>query len=186
MVIRFASAPSTPRSASAVSPDHLASSFSAPTPVSLSASSRAFGLSGKISRIEAELNLELQSARDLHSIIKHSGGLNFSVGFRLEDFDVVEEKKLKPREPWLIVKRGDLTEVSIVTFPACSQAQMDLALSRSALPSFDALLVQSRRARAAAEELRLSWRRESMHDALMAQLRRTRAAVDNLRRAANG
>ena len=59
-----------------------------------SASSRAFERSGKISRIEAELNLELQSARDLHSIIKHSGVLNFSVGFRLEDFDVVEEKKL--------------------------------------------------------------------------------------------
>ena len=49
---------------------------------------------GQDLRIEAELNLELQSARDLHSIIKHSGGLNFSVGFRLEDFEVVEEKKL--------------------------------------------------------------------------------------------
>ena len=36
---------------------------------------------GQDLRIEAELNLELQSARDLHSIIKHSGGLNFSVGF---------------------------------------------------------------------------------------------------------
>jgi HK97 family phage prohead protease len=77
-------------------------------------------------RIEAELNMDLSRARDLHSIIKHSGGLNFSVGFRLEDFDIVEEKKLKPGEPWLIVKRGDLTEVSVVTFPACASATMDV------------------------------------------------------------
>ena len=32
---------------------------------------------GQDLRIEAELNCELQTARDLHSIIKHSGGLNF-------------------------------------------------------------------------------------------------------------
>jgi HK97 family phage prohead protease len=75
-------------------------------------------------RISAELNLELQSARDLHSIVKHSGPLNFSVGFRLEDFDV--DEKAKPGAPWLIIKRGDLHEVSIVSFPACDAAQMDM------------------------------------------------------------
>ena len=79
---------------------------------------------GQDLKISAELNLELQSARDLHSIIKHSGGLNFSVGFRLEDFDV--DEKAKPGQPWLIVKSGDLHEVSIVTFPACTEATMDL------------------------------------------------------------
>jgi HK97 family phage prohead protease len=83
-------------------------------------------------RIEAELNMELSRARDLHSIIKHSGGLNFSVGFRLEDFDV--DEKAKPGQPWLIVKRGDLTEISIVTFPALAEARMDLK-SRSLSPS---------------------------------------------------
>jgi HK97 family phage prohead protease len=83
---------------------------------------------GQDLRIEAELNLELQSARDLHSIIKHLGGLNFSVEFRLEDFDV--DEKAKAGQPWLIVKRGDLTEVSIVTLPACAEATMDLKQAR--------------------------------------------------------
>jgi HK97 family phage prohead protease len=79
-------------------------------------------------RIEAELNLELQCARDLHSVIKHSGGLNYSVGFKVEDFEL-DEKAKPPNEPWLIVKRGDLMEVSIVTFGACPTAQMDMAKS---------------------------------------------------------
>ena len=60
-----------------------------------SGASRAFERSGKISGIEAELNLELQSARDLHSIIKHFGGALISAsGSGWKDFDVVEEKKL--------------------------------------------------------------------------------------------
>ena len=80
-------------------------------------------------RLEGELNMDLAHARDLHSIIRHSGGLNFSVGFQLEEFDLNE--KAKSGEPWLIVKKGDLTEVSIVTFPALSEAQMDMAKSLS-------------------------------------------------------
>jgi HK97 family phage prohead protease len=91
-------------------------------------------------RIEAELNMDLSRARDLHSIIKHSGGLNFSVGFRLEDFDVNE--KAKPGEPWLVVKQGDLTEVSIVTFPACADATMDVkAMARPLSSSLSPVLV---------------------------------------------
>ena len=99
-------------------------------------------------KIEAESNMELSRARDLHSIIRHSGGLNFSVGFRLEDFDIVEEKKLKPGEPWLIVKRGDLTEISIVTFPALAEATMDMAKSLSsgakAHAAWDAAMAKAR------------------------------------------
>lgn len=102
---------------------------------------------GQDLRIEAELNLELQSARDLHSITKHSGPLNFSVGFKLEDFDVVEEKNLKPGEPWLIIKRGDLHEVSIVTFPACESATMD-AKSRSMAPWVAKALAELQRTQA--------------------------------------
>ena len=83
-------------------------------------------------RIEAQLNLELQSVRDLHSVIKHSGGLNFSVGFKLEDFDLVENAKAN--EPWLIIKRGDLFEVSVVTFPALAEARMDFAKSFTPSP----------------------------------------------------
>ena len=78
--------------------------------------------------------MELSRARDLHSVIKHSGGLNFSVGFTLEDFDLVDEKDLKPGQPWVIIKRGDLIEVSVVTFGACPTAQMDMK-SRSFAPT---------------------------------------------------
>jgi HK97 family phage prohead protease len=78
-------------------------------------------------RVEAELNMELSRARDLHSIIRHSGGLNFSVGFRLEEFDI--DEKAGVGQPWLIVKKGDLTEISVVTFPALADAQMDMAKS---------------------------------------------------------
>jgi hypothetical protein len=35
---------------------------------------------GQDLRLEGELNMELSSARDLYSVIKRSGGLNFSVG----------------------------------------------------------------------------------------------------------
>jgi HK97 family phage prohead protease len=90
---------------------------------------------GQDLRLEAELNMELSSARDLYSVIRHSGGLNFSVGFRLEDFDFVDEKNLKPGQPWLIVKRADLTEISVVTFPALSEARMDFAKSRGFAPA---------------------------------------------------
>ena len=67
----------------------------------------------------------------MHSVIRHSGGLSFSVGFRLEEFDVIEDKNLKPGEPWLIISKGDLLETSIVTFPALAEATMDMAKSLS-------------------------------------------------------
>lgn len=80
-------------------------------------------------RIEAELNLDLQSVRDLHSTILHSGGLNFSVGFALGDHEVLD----KPDRDgaWLIIQSGDLMEVSVVCFGACPGAQMDFAKSAS-------------------------------------------------------
>ena len=81
-------------------------------------------------RLEGELNMELSSVRDLHSVIKHSGGLNFSVGFKIEEFDLADEKNLKPGQPWIVIKRGDLIEVSVVTFPACAEATMDFKQAR--------------------------------------------------------
>jgi HK97 family phage prohead protease len=69
-------------------------------------------------RLEAELNLRVSYVRDSYEIIKQVGGLSFSVGFALEDY---EETKSH-----LIIKQGDLHEISIVSFPACSDAVMDL------------------------------------------------------------
>jgi HK97 family phage prohead protease len=74
-------------------------------------------------QIDALLNLNISYSRDLYEAAKQLGGLSFSVGFRLEDFEVVDPKKSKRGET-LIVKSGELLEVSIVSFPACAEATM--------------------------------------------------------------
>ena len=144
---RSGPAPSTPASPGAAFPVRKALNCSPAIPAFRSARSPPCAPSAPTCGQPA-LNLELQSARDLHSICKHSGPLNFSVGFRLEDFTVVEEKNLKPGEPWLIIKRGDLTEVSIVTFPACETATMD-AKSKSMPPAFAKAMAEMQRIKAA-------------------------------------
>ena len=75
--------------------------------------------------IDAQLNLNVSYARDLYEIAKQVGGLNFSVGFRLEEFEVVEAEKSRRGEV-LIVKQGELVEVSVVTFPAQAEATMSV------------------------------------------------------------
>jgi HK97 family phage prohead protease len=74
-------------------------------------------------QLDALLNLNISYARDLYEAAKQIGGLSFSVGFRLEEFELVEAKNSK-RGEILVVKSGDLLEVSIVSFPACGQATM--------------------------------------------------------------
>jgi HK97 family phage prohead protease len=78
---------------------------------------------GENLQIEAQLNLNVSYVKDLHEVAKQNGGLNFSVGFTLEEFefnDVTED----PDDPWLIVQKGDLMEVSVVVFPAQLEAEM--------------------------------------------------------------
>jgi HK97 family phage prohead protease len=73
--------------------------------------------------LEAQLYLDVGYVKDIHTVLKHNGGLNFSVGFTLEEFefnDVMENED----DPWLIVQKGDLMEVSVVTFPSQKDAQM--------------------------------------------------------------
>lgn len=81
--------------------------------------------------IDAQLNLNIGYARDLYEIAKQVGGLNFSVGFRLEEFEIVDAKSSKRGET-LIVKQGELVEVSVVTFPAQAEATMSVVKSRDA------------------------------------------------------
>jgi len=76
-------------------------------------------------QIDALLNLNISFARDLHEAAKMIGGLSFSVGFRLEEFETVDPKYSKRGER-LIVKSGELLEVSIVSFPACQEATMSV------------------------------------------------------------
>jgi HK97 family phage prohead protease len=77
--------------------------------------------------IEAQLSLKSGYVRDLYEVAKDIGGLNFSVGFSLEEFEFVDEDQEKDAssdDAWLIIKKGDLMEVSVVCFPACVDAEM--------------------------------------------------------------
>jgi HK97 family phage prohead protease len=69
-------------------------------------------------QIEAQLNLNVTYVRDLYAIAKQNGGLSFSVGFRLEEFQLVDEKKPRADGAGMIITRGDLLEVSVVLAPA--------------------------------------------------------------------
>lgn len=79
--------------------------------------------------IEAQLNLNLSYAKDAYEIAKMNGGLNFSVGFQLQDY---EFKETDGKVEYLHIKRGDLFEVSVVTFPGNEEATMEYVKGREA------------------------------------------------------
>ena len=77
---------------------------------------------GQDLRIEAQLALNAGYVKDLYEVAKINNGLSFSVGFRLEDFEFIEQGD----EEIFLIKSGELMEVSIVAFPSCHEARMDL------------------------------------------------------------
>ncbi len=79
--------------------------------------------------IEAELDLSVSYVRDRWSVMQKIGGFNFSVGFLLEDREVKTDKN---GDEYLFVRRGDLFEVSLVSFPSNESATLDVMAS---LPS---------------------------------------------------
>lgn len=79
---------------------------------------------GEQLRIEAQLSLKASYVRDLYEVTKDIGGLNFSVGFMLQEFRFVDPDEEKNEDAWLVVEKGELMEVSVVPFPACEDAQM--------------------------------------------------------------
>jgi HK97 family phage prohead protease len=90
--------------------------------------------------LEAQLYLDVGYVKDIHTVLKHNGGLNFSVGFSLEDFsfnDTMENED----DPWLIVQKGDLMEVSIVTFPSQADAKMTYVKQLDTMMEFEKALV---------------------------------------------
>lgn len=90
--------------------------------------------------LEAQLYTDVSYVKDLYTVLKHNGGLNFSVGFSLKEFefnDVTDGDD----DPWLIVKKGDLMEVSIVTFPSCKEAQMTFVKELDSMTEFEKALV---------------------------------------------
>jgi len=74
--------------------------------------------------IEAQLNLAVSYVKDLYEVAKQNGGLNFSVGFTLDEFEFVDEEIEDEDDPWLLIRKGDLMEVSVVVFPAQLEAEM--------------------------------------------------------------
>jgi len=110
--------------------------------------------------IEAQLNLNIGYVRDMYEAAKQNGGLSYSVGFMLEDFEFVDEKQEKEADYWLVVKQGDLMEVSVVLFPACVEAEMSFIKHMDTTSEFERALV--------AEKLCLS-RNEAHRIALFAK-----------------
>ena len=82
--------------------------------------------------IEAQLNLNISYARDAYEATKMAGGLNFSVGFMLQDYSFKEDGN---KDEYLLIERGDLFEVSIVPFPGNEECTMDVVKSRLPPPS---------------------------------------------------
>jgi HK97 family phage prohead protease len=98
--------------------------------------------------LEAQLNLNISYAKDAYEACKINGGLNFSVGFMLQDYEFKEETVTK--EEMLHIYRGDLFEVSVVPFPGNEACTMDVVKTRQAaapkietFSSFEKLLVSS-------------------------------------------
>ena len=76
--------------------------------------------------IEAQLNLDVEYVEDMYSNIKMIGGLSFSVGFFLQEYNIRQDEQ--NRDYFELVK-GDLFEVSVVPFPANSEAVMEFVKS---------------------------------------------------------
>lgn len=72
--------------------------------------------------IEAQFELNISYARDLWLAVKMNGGMSFSVGFFLEDYDWKVTKD--PEVEYLYITKGDLFEVSVVPFAGNEEAVM--------------------------------------------------------------
>lgn len=71
--------------------------------------------------IEATIEEGISYGKDAALATKAAGGLNFSVGFRIIDADFVTSPS---GYEYLEITKGDLHEVSVVTFPANEEAEM--------------------------------------------------------------
>lgn len=76
--------------------------------------------------IEAQLALDIGYVSDAYKAAKMVGGLNFSVGFILQDY---EWKETAEKVEFLQINRGDLFEVSVVPFPGNEEATMTFVKS---------------------------------------------------------
>jgi HK97 family phage prohead protease len=105
--------------------------------------------------IEGQLNLNVSYVKDVHEVALQNGGLNFSVGFALDEFEYVEEKESEDGE-YLIIKTGDLMEVSVVTFPAQVEAEMTFIKTHEFMSQLEKALVADGLCKSRSEAHRLA------------------------------
>lgn len=74
--------------------------------------------------MEAQMNLDVSYVKERWHMLKMMGGANFSVGFMLQDYEVVIREDDGDEDYYLSITRGDLFEVSIVLFPGNDECQM--------------------------------------------------------------
>lgn len=72
--------------------------------------------------IEAQLNLDISYVKDAYLAAKDLGGLSFSVGFKLQDYEFKEDEDGNIQ--FLQINKGDLFEVSVTPFPMNEAAEM--------------------------------------------------------------
>lgn len=77
--------------------------------------------------IEAQMELEISYVKDFYLALKAAGGMSFSIGFRLQDYEFKEDAQ---ERMYLEIKRGDLYEVSMVPFPANDECIMEFIKSQ--------------------------------------------------------
>lgn len=90
--------------------------------------------------IEAQMNLNISYVKDSYEAAKMLGGMNFSVGFYIEDYKF----EGKDRDEHLVITKADLFEVSVVPFPANEDCTMEVIkddLQPKTLAEFEKALV---------------------------------------------
>lgn len=90
--------------------------------------------------IAGQLNLDVSYVKDVHLVAVQNGGLNFSVGFTLDRYEYVDEKKSEDGE-YLLIHEGDLMEVSVVVFPAQLEAEMTYIKQHESMSQLEKALV---------------------------------------------
>lgn len=99
--------------------------------------------------IEAQLNLKISYVRDMYEAAKDVGGLSFSVGFYLEEYEFKADAN---KDEYLQINQGELEEVSLVVFPGNPEAVNTflkddagaaLEVDLEDIPSFEKALVAS-------------------------------------------
>ena len=118
---------------------------------------KALETKGSRLNIEAQLALKNSYVRDLYEVAKLNNGFSFSVGFFLDEFDIIEGEKNQAENDgaWLVVKEADLTEVSLVTFPCQPEAIMQQIKSHSTMSELEKALAAGEFCRSRSEAHRL-------------------------------